>query len=115
AWGTLQPSTEPVIGDLVPGLPAAEAHLQAGDRVRSIDGTAVTTWEQMAHAIHDHPDQALRVTVERPQEPGKSPKVMRVSLTPKRDLQQGIGLIGIMPHVDKVKVGFTESLKISWR
>ena len=95
AWGTLQPSVQPVIGDLVVGLPAAEAHLQVGDQIRSINGIAVTSWEQMAKLIHERPDQPLRVNVERPRDNGRVPKVLHVSLTPRRDPQHGMGLIGI--------------------
>jgi len=54
-WGTLQPSDQPIIGDMVQGLPAADAQLEIGDRIRAIDGVNVTSWEQMANLIHEKP------------------------------------------------------------
>jgi regulator of sigma E protease len=113
-WGTLQPSPLPVIGDLVPGLPAAQANLQVGDRIKSVDGVQILSWEQMAKLIHDQPDRSLKMEVERAG-PGGKLKRIRLSLTPKREAQHGIGLIGITPHVEKVKLGFVDSVKFSLR
>jgi regulator of sigma E protease len=65
----------------------------------------------MAKTIHEHPEQKLSVDIERPSADGRSMKPLTVALTPKRDPQQGIGLIGIMPHVDKIQPGFKGSVK----
>ena len=47
------------------GTPAAAAGLQAGDRVVSIGGKAVTSWEQVRTEILTHPGQTIAVVVER--------------------------------------------------
>ncbi|SRR5258708_4336428 len=114
-WGTLKPSDQPVIGDMVPGLPAAQAKLQIGDRVRSVDGVAVTNWEQMADLIHQKPSRTLHLEVERPGQAGKPAKTLKVTLTPQADPQRGMGLIGIMPHIDKVKVGLVGSIQTAYK
>ena len=114
-WGTLQPSDQPIIGDMVPGLPAANAHLQIGDRVLSVDGINVNSWEQMAQLIHQKPSQALHLKVDRPGNTADSHKIFTVTLTPEKDPQRGMGLIGIMPHVDKVKVGLWGSMQTSYK
>jgi regulator of sigma E protease len=114
-WGTLRPSDQPVIGDMVQGMPAAEAKLQVGDKVRSINGVAVTSWEQMAGIIHTGADKVMKIEVERAVPGQAHPKMVHVALTPRRDAQQGMGLIGIMPHVDKVKVGLVGSIQTSWK
>src|SRR4051812_18692921 len=66
AWGTLQPSNQSIIGDMVPGLPASQAKLMVGDKIVSIDGIQVTSWEQMADLIHGRPDRTLKVRIQRP-------------------------------------------------
>ncbi len=114
-WGILQPSDQPIVGDLVPGLPAAAAKLQENDRIVSINGTLVKSWEEMAKIIHEHPEEKLNVKVERPQVPGKAPRSIKIVLTPRRDAQLGIGLIGIMPKVDKVQPGFKGSLQAAYK
>lgn len=113
--GSLKPSDEPVIGDMVAGLPAAVAKLQIGDRIRAIDGMAVTSWEQMADVIHQKPDQTLLLTVERPGATGQPVQTLKIKLTPQRDPARGMGLIGIMPHVEKIKLGLKDSVLTSFR
>jgi regulator of sigma E protease len=112
-WGILQPSSQPIVGDLVPGLPAAVAHLQENDRVLSIEGIAIESWDQMAKYIHEHPEQKLALRVERAGAGGQAPTQLELSLTPKLDAS-GIGLIGIMPKIDKVKPGVRGSFKAAY-
>src|SRR5205814_10502551 len=98
-WGTLRPSDQPVVGEVIPGLPAAQFQLKSGDRIAKINGQNMATWDQMARFIHDKPNQKLHLEVERPQNSGRAQR-LEIDLTPRRDPQQGIGLIGIMPRVD---------------
>ncbi|MFA5975613.1 MAG: M50 family metallopeptidase [Elusimicrobiota bacterium] len=109
AWGTFRPSDQPIVGDVVPGLPAAESKLQRGDRIRQIDGEPIVSWEQMARLIHNKPDQALKLRIERATNSAPI-QLLEMTLTPKRDPQHGQGLIGIMPQIDKVKPGLRGSL-----
>lgn len=114
-WGTLKPSKEPVIGDMVLGLPAANAKLEIGDRVRSINGKAVATWEEMAAIIHDMPDKKVTLDIERAGEAGKPAKTLKVNLVPQKDKQRGMGLIGVMPKVEKVKLTLGGSMQSAVR
>ncbi len=111
AWGVLQPSSEPVVGDVIPGLPAALSSLQAGDRILRINGQGVHSWEEMAELIHQKPDQALKMEITRDQGSTIAPGPLTISLVPRRDPQSGMGLIGIMPRVDKVRMGLGGSFR----
>ena len=116
-WGDFsQPSLriQPIVGDMIPGLPAAVAKLQPNDRILSINGAAVKSWDEMAKIIHEHPNEKLAVQIrERASTPGQdTQRSFRESSTPKRDAVAGIGLIGIMPKVDKVNPpGFKGSFR----
>ncbi len=114
-WGVMQPSNQPVIGDMVVGLPAAASQLHVGDRVMSVNGTTVHSWEEMAQIIHANPTHNMRMDVNRVERPGEAPKMLTVSLTPLRDPQSGIGLVGIVPLVDKVKPGLRGSFAAAGR
>lgn len=115
-WGTLQPSSDPVIGDMVAGLPAAQAHLLIGDRILSINQVPITSWEQMARLIHEKPEQKLVMSVERLAEsPKAKPQMVSATLTPQWDAAHAMGLIGIMPQVEKVRVGLRGSLAVGWK
>ncbi|MGE0738909.1 RIP metalloprotease RseP [Sulfurimonas sp.] len=54
----------PVIGQIVKDSPAFTAGLETNDTIRSINGTAITKWEEMANII-EHADGVLNFEVER--------------------------------------------------
>ena len=60
-WGTAQPSDQPVVGDVVPGLPAAAAKLQEND-----DGPVIYTDFMMARVA------AQMIDVQLGQRPGRT-------------------------------------------
>ena len=60
-----RPVLEPLIGNVERGSPAAEAGLQAGDRVLSVDGEPVASWADWVAAIQAAPEETLRVRVSR--------------------------------------------------
>jgi regulator of sigma E protease len=91
AWGVPRATTEPVIGELADGFPAAAAGLKSGDRFLSINGAPVTEWKPMAEVIHKSPGRAMVLEVRR----GDS--TLTVRLTPRNE--DGRGLIGVTPAV----------------
>ncbi|OGR83690.1 MAG: hypothetical protein A3J74_02400 [Elusimicrobia bacterium RIFCSPHIGHO2_02_FULL_57_9] len=88
--GLPEPSNEPVIGNLMLGLPADRAGIKLNDRIIAVDGQPVATWEQLASSIHARPEQAVELSVER------DGSLSQVTLTPKKDEESGRGVIGIM-------------------
>ncbi len=114
-WGILQPSGQPVIGDIVPGLPAALAGMKEKDRILTINNGPISSWEDMANFIHAHPGEKLTVSVERAEVVGAASRTLKINLTPMRDAQSGNGLIGILPKVDKVKPGLRGSFRAAYQ
>ncbi len=53
------------IGDIKEDYPAAIAGIKKGDRVLSIDGTRVTTWEELSKIIKSKPERELNIELER--------------------------------------------------
>ncbi|AHE98596.1 RIP metalloprotease RseP [Thioalkalivibrio paradoxus] len=58
-----RPALEPLIGSVERGSPAAEGGLQPGDRVVSVDGDAVETWDAWVGAIQAAPGRPLELRV----------------------------------------------------
>ncbi len=58
-----QPQPACVAGD--PASPAAVAGLQAGDRIVSVNGTAVSTWDQVTPLIRQSAGQTMALVVDR--------------------------------------------------
>lgn len=55
----------PVIGEVLGGLPAARAGMRAGDRLISVEGRAIESFEDMVQAVVPAAERTLRFVVER--------------------------------------------------
>ncbi len=55
----------PTVEQVLPETPAAEAGLQAGDRIVAVEGQRVERFETARGIIEAHPGEPIRVTVER--------------------------------------------------
>ena len=64
-WGNQVPSDDAVMSAVYQGYPAAQAGLQPGDRVLSIDGTVVSSWQEMERIIRNSAGQELQLELER--------------------------------------------------
>ncbi|MBK5930853.1 RIP metalloprotease RseP [Halochromatium salexigens] len=61
----VSPAIPAVIGEVVPGQPAAEAGLETGDHILAIDGVEIDDWQHLVSIVQAHPDERLRVTLAR--------------------------------------------------
>jgi regulator of sigma E protease len=78
--GQPYPSPAPVVGQTVPGLPAAAAGIRPGDRILSVDGRAVRHWSDLAADLAGKAGRPVEVVVRT-----RSGAVRRLRLTPRRD------------------------------
>ena len=83
AFGRGERSTEPVIGDLIPNYPAAAAGLQKGDRVLTVNGKAVASWDELSEAIWYSPTTEIQLDIERQPEAGGEPRREHIAVTAK--------------------------------
>ncbi len=59
------PSNQPRVGGVSAGLPAERAGLKAGDRIVSVAGQSIETWEQLSKRILSSDGKQLALVVER--------------------------------------------------
>ena len=88
---TGQPVMLPVVGNVQAGSAAEHAGLLAGDRVTTIDGAPVTTFEEVRDAVASHPETQLMFGVRRGEQ------ALQVPVVPALRQQGGtrVGLLGI--------------------
>jgi regulator of sigma E protease len=93
-----RPYTAPVVGEVLPGRPAAAVGLQPKDRIVTLNGQPIETWEELAEGISTRADQALTLGIER------AGARMDISVTPKAEVDRDAlgnetkgGRIGIAP------------------
>jgi regulator of sigma E protease len=96
-----------LVGGVSPGMPAEEAGLEAGDRIISINGMPTRYWEQMAEIIRAHPEEPLRIEIER------NGEAFSLTASPTRDPDTGTGLLGVAYQEETVfkRYGLWKSLQ----
>jgi regulator of sigma E protease len=62
----LQPFIPPIMGEVVPGGPAARAGVRSGDTLISVNGQPVVQWLDVVGLVESRPDADLSLTVGRP-------------------------------------------------
>ncbi len=96
------------IKDVVPGSPAQQIGLQAGDRIIAIEGQKVAGWQDLTSAIHQRPDRETNIVVLR------DGRQVQYQVTPQT-AEDGRGLIGIYPFREPVNplLALTDGLKVT--
>ncbi len=91
---TGMPTDSNIIGEVVPGSPAAIAGIEAGDQIVKIEGTSIQTWQELVTQISSHANQAINLEIQR------GGQILPMTLTPEE--QDGSGKIGIMQMTEDV-------------
>ncbi|WP_225071758.1 RIP metalloprotease RseP [Desulfuromonas sp. CSMB_57] len=106
AFGLLPPQ-DAVIGQVLPGLPAAEAGLQAGDRILAIGEAPVDSWYMVRPLVAAGAGETLTLRI------GRQDQTLSIPVTP-RESHEGDGwLLGVAPEFETVFKRFP--LAASWR
>lgn len=103
AVGTMDVSTEPVVGSVMTGSAAEKASMQQGDRIISIGGTAIDTWSDISKVVAKHSKEVVPVVVNRDGE------TITLDMIPKTDTQSNRVVLGVMPVITEQSHGFFES------
>lgn len=91
--GLLQgvPTNEPVITTVMENSPAAQAGLKDGDLVTGINGSPITTWDELSEKVKVSPNESMNFTVDR------NGEVLEFSMTPNavESGEEKVGQIGV--------------------
>ncbi|PYZ93111.1 RIP metalloprotease RseP [Salipaludibacillus keqinensis] len=109
------PVDEAVVGDVTEDGVAIEAGLESGDRILSIDGENVQTWEEMTMIIQEHPNETLQFEVERDGEQFDVAMTTQERMGPEEEEQ---GVIGVTAPMEKsisgsILFGFTQTYEFT--
>jgi membrane-associated protease RseP (regulator of RpoE activity) len=89
-----------------PVAPAAQAGIQPGDRIVSINGTPIETWDQAREIIRELPEADAKVVVERDAELSTLTAPIMESERPTMDSTaddvryESVGFLGVSPTID---------------
>lgn len=106
--GVGKPSTEPIIGDVIPGMSAEAVGLKAGDMILSVDGQTVTTWQDFTDKLKNvSVGQDIRLEYKRGEQVGT------VTVTPKYLEKEKRALVGVQSSVVYESKSVPESLTMA--
>ena len=108
------PSNNPVVGQVSDQSAAQEAGLQTSDKIISIDGVDIHSWDEMTSIVRSSADKTLSMTIQR------NGDTKNVSITPKSvEGQNGskIGQLGVTRTLDNsilsiLGYGFTQTITV---
>lgn len=92
-----------ILGEVIPEQPAAEAGLQANDRILAINGQEIDKWQQMAELIRANKAKEITIRYQR------ADKIDEVKVTPIESEESGYGVIGIYPQLIRESVSLTDA------
>ncbi|MCL2145412.1 MAG: site-2 protease family protein [Endomicrobia bacterium] len=102
-WGVSMVSNTSAIGGTVENYPAAQAGLQPGDIINSIDGISVNTWLQMTDVLRDRAEKEAPFVITR------GTYTFDITMTIAKHPVTGAGALGVVPFVEKSEAGFFKS------
>jgi len=105
--GIDQPVNENVIGDVIPGKPAAQAGLMAGDRILSINGENMITFDGLVATLAKYPNQEVTLEVQR------DGKVSEYKIVSEYNEEFKRPLIGVYPKFTKQSLSIFDAAKFS--
>jgi regulator of sigma E protease len=125
-WGV--PMLLPVVGQAKEGLPAHAAGLLTGDRIVSVNGKPVESWNEFSTAVKGGDGAPIKLGIERGS--GSSVAHQDLTITPRREDQPSVygnkvptWIIGVLPRGDEetkrygpigaVEHGFTSTIEIT--
>ena len=101
--GVSTPSPEPVFGTVLADKAAAQAGLQDGDRIISLNCKSIATWTEFVDNIKDNEGTPIKVVAQRGDE------TIETTMTPAYDPQAKKAVVGVMSSVDTKHPGMFEA------
>lgn len=102
--GIDKPTETPVVGQVFPGKPAAQAGLTPGDVIMAVDGQPAASWMDFVRTIQTHKDAPLTIQVQRQN------RLLNITMMPEYDARNQRAIIGVMPEIVHYQPGVGEAV-----
>ncbi len=105
--GISTPSELPLIGNVLPGRPAATAGLMTGDKIERIDGKTIENWAQFVNVVKVSSGKILFV------EGMRGSQAFQLQLIPEYDEKADKGIVGVLPQMNRYQPGVGEGMSLA--
>jgi len=107
--GIAVPTDQPIVGELMPGKPAAVAGMQPDDRILSLNSDEIQTWTEFVDLIKTNPaGTTLKVVVDR------GGQVLDISMVSVADESSSKPIVGVYPMIEYQRQGIIEAIKLGF-
>ncbi len=103
------PSDDPVVGEVLKDKPAYEAGLQKNDRILSMNGSEIDSWEEFVGTIQSNEAGSSLVT-----EVERDGQVRTLTMISTLDNSTGNPIVGVYPQINFVRQGIIESIRLGF-
>jgi regulator of sigma E protease len=103
-WGTSTVSDSSKIGNVLKNSPAAQAGIISGDKIISVDGENVNSWNDLSENLKSKADKRTLFVVER------DSYSFDVNIVVSKNPVTGTGMIGITPYIIHGNANFLKSV-----
>lgn len=93
------PPTPSIVNEVLPGEPAAEAGIQAGDVITTVNGKSIATWQEFTHIVRRSAGKTVHIMLERHEQ------TLALSFVPRaRESDEGevVGYVGVKTQLAKM-------------
>ncbi|MFH7766448.1 RIP metalloprotease RseP [Acinetobacter sp. BSP-28] len=100
-WILFIPSQEQLntrVGKVLPNTPAATAQMQVGDKITTVDGTQVTTWEKLNFALVDRVGETGSIQIQADRQGQLQTFNLPIQNFLKNQNQSALDSLGFMPY-----------------
>ncbi len=104
--GIERPINEPILGTVAENKAAFNAGLKVGDKILTINGISVNTWNDVVRTLQQNGSNNVTMTVV------SSEEVKTYTMMPEYNKELDRALIGISPQFVRERIGIVDSLKL---
>ncbi len=105
----------PVIGSISQGFPAEEAGLLPGDRILSVDGNTIVSWEEFRDAVHAKPDMDVDLVWLSGADTVAATMTTKSQAIMDDDGARDVGMVGVGPNFTREPVTIGEGVSLGAR
>lgn len=109
-FGGVEPTL--TVALVMQGLPAEKAGVQPGDVVLSVNGVRLTSWSDLTNYVRARPGKDITLTCKR------GDNVLQFRMVASVEPSSGVGVIGVVPQLQRVRYGLfgsvAEGVRQTW-
>jgi len=107
--------TEPVASSVIENMPAEKAGIKANDRILSINGVMLESWEDLTKIIHARPEEEIDISWLHENDTISTTLVTAFQVVGGDGKLDTLGAIGIYPELNYRPASFVDGLRAGYR